>query len=58
MQDMYICLCNAVKKSEIELAILDGHNTLERLQEELDVANNCGACACDVQRILKESENK
>lgn len=55
MQDMYICLCNAVKKSEIELAILGGHDTLEKLQEELDVANNCGACTYDVQLILKDS---
>lgn len=54
MTDMYICLCNAVRKSQIELAILeDADITLEGLQEKLEVAMNCGACNSDVLKILE-----
>jgi bacterioferritin-associated ferredoxin len=50
--NMYVCLCNAVKASEIENAIANGVITLDALQDTLDVANNCGACQNDVQEIL------
>lgn len=54
MSDMYICLCNAVKQSQIEEAIDNGFTTFEGLQEHLEVAMNCGACTNDVLRILTE----
>jgi bacterioferritin-associated ferredoxin len=52
MTDMYICLCNAVKQSQIEEAIDSGITTFEGLQEHLEVAMNCGACTNDVLKIL------
>ena len=52
MEDMYICLCNGVRQSQIQNAIDDGIITLENLQDTLDVAMNCGACAKDVICIL------
>ena len=56
MSDMYICLCNAVKQSQIEEAIDSGCTTLEMLQDHLEVAMNCGACTNDVLRILNEKK--
>lgn len=56
MSDMYICLCNAVKQSQIEAAIDDGVTTLEGLQELLEVAINCGACTSDVLSILNNKK--
>lgn len=53
MTDMYICLCNAVKKSTIEETIRSGITTLEGLQDALEVNMNCGACECDVIQILE-----
>lgn len=54
MTDMYICLCSAVRKSQIEIAIQENADiTFEELQEKLDVASNCGACTADVLQILE-----
>lgn len=52
MEDMYICLCNAVRQSQIEKAIAEGVNTLELLKDTLEVAINCCQCEPDVIRIL------
>jgi bacterioferritin-associated ferredoxin len=57
MTDMYICLCNAIRQSEIEKAIDEGAVTLEALQETLEVAVNCGACTQDVLEILERKKN-
>jgi bacterioferritin-associated ferredoxin len=58
MKDVYICLCNGVKQSQIETAIDDGTTTLEALQETLEVAMNCGACTKDVLSILNNYKKK
>lgn len=58
MKDVYICLCNAVKQSQIENAIANGVITLEDLQDTLDVATNCGACQHEVQDILDACESR
>lgn len=52
MEDMYICLCNGVKQSQIEQAIKDGTNTLEGLRDKLEVAVNCCACEPEVLQLL------
>jgi bacterioferritin-associated ferredoxin len=54
MTDMYVCLCNAVKKSHIESAINSGIATFEELQEHLEVAMNCGACTFDVKKVITQ----
>lgn len=51
---MFICICNAVKESQIKNAILQGHNTLEALQTELDVATCCGGCQPMVEGYIQE----
>lgn len=56
--DPYICLCNAVKLSTIEQAITDGIDTLEGLQEHLEVGVNCGACIPDILKILKRMKDE
>ena len=56
--DMYICLCNGVKQSQIDNAISDGIDTLENLQETLEVAINCGACTNEVLCILNNHKKK
>lgn len=58
MEDMYICLCNSVKLSEIKKAMGEGITTLEALQDELEVAINCGACTRDVLQILETHEKE
>ena len=58
MSDPYICLCNAVRQSQIEEAIDNGITTFEALQAHLEVAMNCGACATDVLNILNTYKKK
>lgn len=52
MNDEYICLCNAIKRSEIEKAVRDGIDSIEGIQEKLDAGTNCGACLCDIRSII------
>ena len=38
---MFVCICNAVKDTEISKAIAEGHNNIDALKQELDVATCC-----------------
>ncbi len=51
---MYVCVCNAVTRKDIEVAIAEGANCLEHLCERLDVSLCCGACAEAVNACLEE----
>lgn len=51
---MFVCICNAVKEKQIKLAIQAGHDTLEALQAELDVATCCGGCQPMIEEYLDE----
>lgn len=51
---MFVCICNAVKESQIKQAISEGHNDLEALQLELDVATCCGGCQPMIEAYLEE----
>ena len=51
---MFVCICNAVKESQIKTAIEQGHDSLEALQAELDVATCCGGCQPMIEGYLEE----
>lgn len=51
---MYVCICNAVKEAQIKNAIAQGHDSLEALQNVLDVATCCGGCQPMVEDYLAE----
>ena len=51
---MFVCICNAVKEAQIKQAIAQGHDTLEALQSELDVATCCGGCQPIVDQYLAD----
>ena len=48
---MYICVCAAVKKDEIEKELHNGA-TLKDLQNKLGVANNCCICLESLKKML------
>lgn len=54
---MFVCICNAVKDSEIKQAILNGYDNMELLKDELDVATCCGGCQPVIEKMLKEYSN-
>lgn len=51
---MFVCICNAVKESQIKRAIMQGHDSLEALQAELDVATCCGGCQPMIEGYLDD----
>ena len=55
MEDIEICHCNGIMKSEIVKAIKEkGLKTLEEVQEATEAGTGCGGCIDDIEEILKE----
>jgi len=55
MEDIEICHCNGVMKSEIVKAIREkGLKTVEEVQDATDAGTGCGGCINDIEEILKE----
>ena len=55
MEDIEICHCMGIMKSEIENAIKDkGLKTVEEVQDETTAGTGCGGCIPDIEDILKE----
>ena len=50
---MIVCICNAISDSQIEDAVDQGHASLEAVRDELGVANTCGTCACEAERVVQ-----
>lgn len=53
---MYVCNCAGVTEREIHEAIDRGATSIKDLRRELNVANDCCQCTCDVKRCLRERQ--
>jgi bacterioferritin-associated ferredoxin len=42
---MYVCICNALRESEIRRAIADGADTPDDVYARLDCEPECGTCS-------------
>lgn len=51
---MYICVCKAVKDSQIRSAVKGGICSLRELTRELGVGTGCGKCVPTAQQVLAE----
>ncbi|MEA5006529.1 MAG: (2Fe-2S)-binding protein [Rikenellaceae bacterium] len=55
MEDIEICHCNGIMKSEIVQAIKEkGLNSVEEVGEGTGAGTICGGCIPDIEDILKE----
>lgn len=55
MEDIEICHCNGVMKSEIIKAIQEKKlKTLEEVQQATDAGTVCGGCIEDIEEIISE----
>jgi bacterioferritin-associated ferredoxin len=55
MEDIEICHCNGILKSEIVKAIKEkGLTTVEEVQDMTTAGTVCGGCIPDIEVILKE----
>jgi bacterioferritin-associated ferredoxin len=56
MDDVEICHCNGIMKSEIIKAINEkGLTTVEQVQDATIAGTMCGGCIPDIEDILKEN---
>lgn len=55
MEDIEICHCTGIMKSEIVKAITEkGLKTVEEVQDVTTAGTICGGCIPDIEDILKE----
>jgi bacterioferritin-associated ferredoxin len=52
---MYICVCKVVTDKQIRQAAAEGATTLRELRERFEIGTNCGKCARDARRVLREA---
>lgn len=51
---MYICVCNAIKDSQIKQALHEGKLSISELRQHLAFASRCGKCTSTLQDMLNE----
>ncbi len=56
--DQLICFCHGVPESEIRKAILEGADTIEKIQHKTLASTGCGGCGCELERLLAEILHK
>ena len=49
---MYVCICQGVTQTEIELAIEAGKDNVFDISEHLGAGTGCGSCQTDVEAII------
>lgn len=52
---MIVCLCEGLSDRVIEAAVRDGATTVRAVARATGCGTGCGACVCDVRRILAQS---
>ena len=55
---MIVCICNAISDQQIEDAVDQGLTSLDAVRDQLGVANNCGTCACEAERVVQNKLNR
>ena len=57
---MYVCVCFAVTKSELETAIVGGARTTAEVTAKCRAGGDCGACLRlidrEIQRVITQSD--
>lgn len=49
---MYVCLCQAVRDSDVQAALKEGCRSLDALADHLGVGAGCGGCREHVQTLI------
>jgi bacterioferritin-associated ferredoxin len=51
---MYVCVCNAIKDSQVRQALQEGKSSISALRQHLACESRCGKCTGTMQNMLKE----
>jgi len=54
---MYVCLCHAVTKKDIELLIKKGCKTLPEIQKACGLGGSCGTCLQTAKEIVVQKNS-
>ena len=54
---MYVCMCQAVRDSEIRNAVQAGARDLDDVAESLGVGTGCGCCRDYAEQLIQESRS-
>lgn len=52
---MFVCVCHAVTDTQIREAVENGCCSMRDLRNELNVATQCGRCACHARDVLRNT---
>ena len=52
---MYVCICKGITDTTIREAVLDGASSFREVRDQLGVSSECGQCACEARRVVKET---
>jgi NAD(P)H-nitrite reductase large subunit len=56
--DRIVCFCHCVKLSQIEKAIAQGSNSIEKIQSDTQASTGCGGCESEIREILESAQKK
>jgi len=55
---MFVCLCKSVTDNQIREAVDEGVQSFQAMQNHLKVSSVCGACTCEVKKIMQQKLEK
>lgn len=55
---MFVCICNGITEQDIKSAAEQGIDSMQKLRENLDVANQCGRCTQFVKNTLENASQR
>lgn len=56
--DMYVCICNAIKESQVVSSVQEGNSDLDSVSADLGVGMYCGSCVNVVKALIDEAKEK
>jgi bacterioferritin-associated ferredoxin len=54
---MYVCVCNAIRESELRSAAVRGPGDAEAVYAALGRRPNCGSCLDDAEAIVQQERD-
>ena len=55
---MYICICNAIRESELRAVARRTSGCAETAYAALGKRPNCGGCLCDAEDVLADERSR
>ena len=50
---MFVCICHGITEEDIDTAVGQGFDSMQKLREQLSVTDQCGRCTKFVKNTLE-----